>query len=934
MTDGALLIAPPHADLPTLAAARLLRERAADIPDLSALNLVVATPGLAAAIQTALLRQAGRTLLLPRITTLPAATAPWLAATPLPELESRLLLAEALKHHPDLFPGEAPGRLAESLHALFAELTLAEAPPDEDAETFERRLQKGYGSRHSWLSREARIVHTLWRAYHLDSEGRDATRLYAESLPALFAAATSAAPLILLGFDSLASVERQALAPALAEGRAQLWLHGTLVGRSGAALRRLCTQLGQTPAPFAGSPPGDARSALLDAAWIDSETPALLRAQALAPVAGPAPPPLCLLACADAEHEARTVDLAIREALLRGEAPIAVVCDDRRLARRLRALLERAGVRLDDRVGWALSTSRAAACLLAWLDALEADFPYRALLGLLKCGFWPDAERAETDAAWLERRLIYVEGGIAAGLERFREAVATSSEPDSASGVARRLERFSRAAAFVPLASGSGARLAEGLLKSLGALGLQDAFQRDEAGARLLAELQALHEALARLRAPMLWPEFRALLERRLEESLFQPAADPLAPRDQRVRLLTLAQARGLKAACTLLTGASAAQLPGTPAGESFFNASVRRELGLDTALEQRALTLARLHTLLQSAPRLLISYAAEEPGEPPRASPWLSQLAAFAEAANCPLHIDSALPQRAGTAATEVATDSPLPARQTLSAPAAAADLLDWRLSASRHQALIDCPYRYHAQAALRLRAETAPDEPPSRKDYGQRVHRILAAFRRQEPGLPPPWAGPLSTADGEAVCDHLRKLAAAVFAADLASRPLARVWARDFETALPWLAEQLQAAGDARVEPESEQSRELAGWNLHGRLDRWLPEARALVDYKTGATLPKKAEVLAGESVQLPHYALLAGADSAGYWDIPKTRRWNLDESEITPLAQALTSRLRQLQQSLQNGVPLPAHGAEGICTHCEYSGLCRRDAVADEA
>ena len=45
-------------------------------------------------------------------------------------------------------------------------------------------------------------------------------------------------------------------------------------------------------------------------------------------------------------------------------------------------------------------------------------------------------------------------------------------------------------------------------------------------------------------------------------------------------------------------------------------------------------------------------------------------------------------------------------------------------------------------ASRLLRLSTETAPDQDPSRADYGQRVHRILQAFHAEtDRALPSPY-------------------------------------------------------------------------------------------------------------------------------------------------------------------------------------------------
>jgi len=64
-----------------------------------------------------------------------------------------------------------------------------------------------------------------------------------------------------------------------------------------------------------------------------------------------------------------------------------VVSEDRRLARRLRALLERHRIPVRDRAGWALSTTAAASALERLLQCIEEDFPHQAFLDLLKSPF-------------------------------------------------------------------------------------------------------------------------------------------------------------------------------------------------------------------------------------------------------------------------------------------------------------------------------------------------------------------------------------------------------------------------------------------------------------------------------------------------------------------------------------------------------------------
>ena len=82
-----------------------------------------------------------------------------------------------------------------------------------------------------------------------------------------------------------------------------------------------------------------------------------------------------------------------------------VVALDRLTARRVRALLERADVKVRDETGWKLSTTSAAAAVMRWFDLVIDDLYWRDLLDWLKSRFTL-AERADkaAEVALIERR--------------------------------------------------------------------------------------------------------------------------------------------------------------------------------------------------------------------------------------------------------------------------------------------------------------------------------------------------------------------------------------------------------------------------------------------------------------------------------------------------------------------------------------------------
>ncbi|MBV8063426.1 MAG: PD-(D/E)XK nuclease family protein, partial [Nevskia sp.] len=706
MTKPRALFLPPQADLAERLAQAILARHHDGLPDLSRLTVLLPAAGAAPALRRQLGLQAGGPLLGPRLLSLQQFAAERGGGPlPVPAAECRLILVAALRKYRGLFPGQNPWQLAEALYALFEELSLNAVSLPQDVEAFTGMLLTAYGARPlAALSHEAQIVHTLWRAFLEETQGRSPAAAYATSLNAAFANVRGGEMLYLAGFDTLAGAERAALARLSQAVPLEIWLHGRAAGRDAAALLAFSAQLGAEPETLQA--PADARSDFLDAVLGGGTAPSGHPGLTITEAEGP-------------EHEARCVDLAVREALLEGCATVAVVTEDRRLARRLRALLERAGIVLQDQGGWALSTSAAAAALHAWLDSYERNFQFRPLLMLLKSGFFaadPLALRA------LERDLVY-RAGIESGLERYLARAAPWPPLRSL------LETLADAARGLP-STGRPRLLRDwmaGVERSLRTLGLWQRFAEDEAGRRLLEILGELDAAFAQRPQSADWREFRALLDRAIERATFVP---PQAGQDRRVRLLTLEQSAGLRCDALVLAGATRAQIPGPPPGEPFFNQSVRGELGLPNLAQRQALALARLRRVLQAAPRVRITYSAEQPGEPAQLSPWIEAMESQALHRDLELR-ERGLAARAGSASVEIAAPAAKPATpRTLPRPGVAAERLPREISATAHQRLVDCPYQFFVSVCLGLRAEQAPDEDPDRSDYGQRVHRILEAF------------------------------------------------------------------------------------------------------------------------------------------------------------------------------------------------------------
>ncbi len=944
---------PCQDDVTERAAEWVLAHCADRLPDLTRLTILVPTAvllrPLREALQAAASARGHAALLGPTLVPFvhwPARRLGAEAPIPLSREACELRIHEALRAAPRLARADSRWQLAESLLGLFDELGAARETAPDDFESFRQRLREAYGIPERLdapLSREARMVHELWNAWQEQLAAEDCLD------PAISRVEQWRRSIADLADDELLLIlQPEWPGPAIAEllqalhaaGRAGILLRGNDGFASAAPLATLGKGLSlpQPPEPET------------DEAWIDA---ALEGSDEVAPLAqrareftgdSPVHGRWRRVAAPTAEDEARTVVLAAIEQLQeRPGQRVVIATENRRLARRIRALLERFDVALADRGGWATSTTRAAAVLERWLECIEQDFDQRPLLDVLQSPFLREAglldddrDRFDATVHHFERDIVRHEN-IARSLGAYDAALRSRTRRLSRWSDARRrdvralLGILARAAR--PLQRMSDGRFhpvseqVEALFASLATLGLDRTLADDEAGQRVLAVLERLRSAASGRRVKLDWRDFRTWTGRALEQEPFTPRAD-----DSRVLLADLARAADLPAGCLILAGLDAEHVPGAPGGAPFFNDGVRAELGLVTWNDRWQRQLYRFRRALGTAPRIVFTHALERDGEPIAASPWLEALVAFHGLAFGTSLDDPALAARAR--AFDRAHRRPLPAATRRPAPATPAALLPERLSAGRHADLVACPYRFHAGTLLGLEPLEEVREELEKADYGERLHRALEAFWQPVAGMPAPWSGPIDADRRDEAETHLARQIDAAFALEPGQPFGHRAWHRRALSLVPALIDwAIRHVRDHEFERgEARETRPLAGGpTLHGRLDRvdrHHDGGLAVTDYKTGAVAGED-DIRSGEDVQLASYALLLDdVRSASYLrlDRARCRPTGLEGEDLERTAMAVERRLVRLWQALSGGAPLPAW-SNRLCEYCRYEGLCRR-------
>jgi ATP-dependent helicase/nuclease subunit B len=960
LSADAPVILVPYGDDPLRHLATLLLERHKDrLPDLSRQNVLLPHASAVPRFRRLLRAQAEQKdfpALLPPVTGTLASWATRFAGDDKHHLSStarQILLLDLLHDYPRWLRQYGDWPLVDSLLALFDELALHAGRLSGNADSI-RKIFARHGADtddFSPFSDEAQLVQELWNAWRerlTKNNLQDPVRRYTDGLARSLERLPAGANIYLAGFVDFAEVEISWIRALVARRGLTLLLHGAADNAVENPAARLISALKIKPHIVAAP---DAYADFLDRVFAADTGNLYQRTQqqATAAPASPAHGHLTLHEAADAESEARAIDLQVRRWLTQGRRDIGIVTNDRKLARRVRALLERAHVGLVDAGGWALSTTSAATALARWLECVEQNFSHAPLLDLLKSPFLqPGVARAELDrlVPLFEQSVVRARN-ITSGLEHYRHGLERAgADGGDEIGEARQaltqlLERLEDAAApLMPLLAARvqpSLEFLQALQTSLEKLGLAAGFENDDAGRELLHVLDEMRAAAAHSSLRLAWTGFHQWLRRGMEQRRFHPPMQGGG-----VELMSFAESRLYRFDALIIAGAVREHLPGQIGAPPYFNDSARSELGLPSLARRYTVLFQDFRRLLEAAPQVMVSLRREQDGERLVPSPWVERIRAFHALAYRESLGDPELEwlvQQPDAVITQ--REAPLPAPVAPPAAHLPPAMLPATFTATDCQRLMDCPYQFFAARGLGLTPEDEVREEIEKVDYGIHVHRILQAFHTGVAGLPGPWREKLDDSTRTQAEELLRRISEQVFARDLRRRFLARGWLHRWEQCIPaYLNWELSRAVDWKVEATElkkervyrEGDTQIA---LTGRIDR-LDRGRdgyAIIDYKTGA-VPARDAVLRGEKIQLPFYALLLEQDniaSAAFLaleDDAVKEKTALDGEALAMLRSAIRERLLLLKQQLDAGAPLPAWGDMETCRICEMEGLCRRE------
>jgi len=623
---------------------------------------------------------------------------------------------------------------------------------------------------------------------------------------------------------------------------------------------------------------------------------------------------------------------AIEKLLQDGHQHIALIAQDRLVARRMRALLARFGdgLSVHDETGWKLSTTRAAASVMSWMDVVRhpAGPSSVELIDFLKnpyidwSTFGITHDQASDCLTFLEQRLI--EGDVRGTWSGF--ILALDSDNDETNTLVSIIRKLKNQSNRWQAASNSCLAWLDLLEQDLIDLGMSAGLAQDIAGQQLLASLSPMR--LLR-HHPMKQVEWLSLLSSMLEDASYIESN----PRQSAsVTILPLSATRLRRFDAWVMVGCDDTQLPSLSDSPMFLSAQLKKLLGCKTQeaeFIQQAMDLSQLMTSHQHW--RMIWQSVGTTGEPRQPSPWLQRLYV-----RHPELLKDKL---------EVPTTSyeAMPISQPK--PSLPEDFVKpTSISPSAYRALRECPYRYYVTRLLGLKERSGLEAEVDLSLVGKTLHAALYDFYH---GLK------TQALENDNIYERTKLLKQRLYAISHKHfKPLLEVDGRwlaawiEWETLIPsWIDWHIQ--------------REQSGWVFHDgekqvsfdlqtrfgdirvsgfvdRLDIHPQEGVEVIDYKFSSknSITKKKNNLQDDP-QLVIYAKAVNEHDMVNRQPTTTASWiSVKEDDSRVEVDDLQSEMKELPaqmiadiESLWGGSPMAASAPDSICQYCQARGICRK-------
>ena len=864
-----------------------------------------------------------------------------------------LILVDAIKQQPNLFANANPWSIANELLSLFDAMLLNDLAPD----AFNQYYQSNHLELSDTLLHETDIIKILWQAWRQQITHEnyiDPVETYANALKDANIGENNY--FYCVGLDQLSKLECDFLnkhnSRMLFYSYASSDAH---TSRTDHWLKKYLTA--DTNITESKTSDTDSFSTFLDKVFEINAHCLKQRAEEFAQSfpQNSLDKRLKIYKSNNFEQHTNAIDLQIRLWIHENIKNIGVVTTDRKLVRRLRAILEHANVNIHDAAGWALATTSAAVVIEWWFQIIEERYPAKWIIALVNSPFFPTTEPELHQQAinFFEKEII-LKFNIHSGMTRFRNAIdkiqsnnKTNNE-DICNYLNDLLDKVNNSSQLLAKLHHSRYplhRYITELLNSLKPVGLFTNLHNDDAGKQIieLFENQITHFKL--VENDMNWSDCRRFISRLLDQQNYKPPIHHTS-NSQSVTFCSLEQSRLQHFGALVIASVDKNHFPGSRNNYVFFNEQVRSELNIPTWRDDHARHLHQFRCLLNSADKILITVQTEQNGEKTAACPWLEAIETFRTMAYGDSFTDDQLENlvNQNISSVQIESNLPLPKPDTQPMPALINDIKPNKISISQYQSLVDCPYQYFALTCLKLSATDELQEELDKAEFGSLVHQSIHAFFSDVKNIPGPFTEKISTDNRIKAENMLKNISQKVFSnanCSLNDKEFSnQLWLQRWLDLIPkfidW--EINRQTSFTPYDHEAFVEYEVDDFKVYGRLDRVDKSqyGHAIIDYKTGQT-PFKPSIKSGEHVQLPMYALLNDVNSninttqvefvtIGTNNSVKSKTPIKDE-ELEELKTLHLQRLQAFFQSLNEDIPFTAFADDETCQHCDAFGICRK-------
>ncbi|MEA9566965.1 PD-(D/E)XK nuclease family protein [Polynucleobacter sp. AP-Nickl1-40-C4] len=675
-----------------------------------------------------------------------------------------------------------------------------------------------------------------------------------------------------------------------------------------------------------------------------------------------------LIAAKRFEELAWAAAKTIEQHLIDGKTQLALVAQDRLVARRVRALLSRLGPALNirDETGWKLSTTRAAAALNSWLELIKApkDGPSaKALLEFLQNPFLDLGKILNRDAEVCigliaELEDILVGSKAESGWKTFHLAIegaranAAKTSGTMPSAALFELLQFAREHHHEWLTLKVDCSTTYQLLQAnLQATGMDQSLEKDSAGKQLLEVLKTFDLSKTQYQKTSIrLSEWLSLLKTVIEGASYQEAGKEAKAT---LSILPLSSTRMRDFEAVVVVGCDEQQLPAYSEPLLFFSDALNQLLKTSTIAMQFVQQARDLSQLLVSCPSVdLLWQSKSNNGEPLRPSAWIQRLQNLVKWEAIPAQLKKRAfePRPMEMAVAHFEEDLPMPLS----------------MSPSAYKALRDCPYRYYVRSLLGLRKNKEFDEGFDASLAGQTLHKLLKRFYqalKTQEHTNPALKSNLDQRRAwmeQVLSVYSEQEFASLIEGDARVMGALRDWQKQIPSFVDW---QLQ--------------RELAGWQyfdgevkvgfdlpfkdvdgnpkiirIEGYADRYdinvdNNKLASVIDYKNQRF--ERVKVRAEHILDDPQLLIYARAANEGQeshkltghrvqqaeWvalkaDVSKGEQKALRSQEVVYMPEIMQQFSEQITEDVEQlwaKKPMQAFAPEGVCQYCEARGICRK-------